>query len=364
MLSASKSRVTFIDWLRGLAAIIMLQGHTFDAFLRPEDRGGAFFTFSQFFGGEAAALFLFLTGTTYGMGMNRREHLSRGQRVLEALRRARFLFILAILFRLQGWIFAWGRSPWRDLLRVDILNVMGATAALLCLLALFSGLNRVRWAVIAGSAIAVLSPVISSLNTSAIPAPLRDYFVPSAEMFSIFPWGAFLAFGVAVGSMIPLVEHGGWNRVMQWSALLGFGLVFAGRYFADLPFSVYAQSEFWLNSPALVACKLGIALLLGAFAYLWSEYLAAGDWSWVRQLGTTSLIVYWLHVDLEYGPWFAQYRQQLTVPQVLVSAAVLIVCMVGVSIAVTRGRSLFRRKPEPVPVVTLPVRSQAQRRRA
>ena len=364
MLSASKSRVTFIDWLRGLAATIMLQGHTFDAFLRPEDRGGAFFTFSQFFGGEAAALFLFLTGTTYGMGMNRREHLSRGQRVLEALRRARFLFILAILFRLQGWIFAWGRSPWRDLLRVDILNVMGATAALLSLLALLSGLDRVRWAVIAGTVIAAMSPVISNLNTSAIPAPIRDYFVPSAEMFSIFPWGAFLAFGVAVGSMIPLVEHGGWNRVMQWSALLGFGLLFAGRYFADLPYSVYAQSEFWLNSPALVACKLGIALLLGAFAYLWSEYLAAGDWSWVRQLGTTSLIVYWLHVDLEYGPWFAQYRQRLTVPQVLLSAAVLIVCMVGVSVVVTRARARFGRKAEPGPVVTLPVRSDAQRRRA
>jgi fucose 4-O-acetylase-like acetyltransferase len=164
--------------------------------------------------------------------------------------------------------------------------------------------------------------------------------------------------------MIPLVEHGAWNRVMQWSALLGFGLLFAGRYFADLPFSVYAQSEFWLNSPALVACKLGIALLLGAFAYLWSEYLAAGDWSWVRQLGTTSLIVYWVHVDLEYGPWFAQYRQHLTVPQVLLSALLLIVCMVGVSVAVTRGRARFGRKREPVPVVTLPVRGEAQRRRA
>src|SRR5713226_7475280 len=134
MLSSIKPRVSFIDWLRG-----------------------------------AAAIFLFLTGATYGMGMNRREHLSAGQRVLQALRRARFLFILAILFRLQGWVFAWGKSPWRDLLRVDILNVMGVTAALLSILALRSGLDRVRWAVIAGTAIAIFSPVLSMLNTSAIP---------------------------------------------------------------------------------------------------------------------------------------------------------------------------------------------------
>src|SRR6202051_1803753 len=177
----SKLRVTFIDWLRGLAAIIMLQGHTFDAFLRPADRSGAWFTYSQFLGGEAAAIFLFLTGATYGMGMNRREHMPPGARVLQALKRARFLFILAILFRLQGWIFAWGNSPLKDLLKVDILNVMGATAALLAFLALFSGRDRVRWAVLTGTAIAALSPVWSGLNTNGIPSLVRDYLVPSAD---------------------------------------------------------------------------------------------------------------------------------------------------------------------------------------
>jgi peptidoglycan/LPS O-acetylase OafA/YrhL len=271
---------------------------------------------------------------------------------------------LAILFRLQGWIFAWGTSPWTDLLKVDILNVMGATAALLAFLALFSGIDRVRWAVMAGTAIAALSPVVTALHLGAIPGPLRDYFVPSVAMFSIFPWGAFLAFGIGVGSLIPLVERGGWNRVMQWSALLGFGLVFGGRYFADLPFSVYAQSEFWLNSPALVACKLGIALLLGSFAYLWCEYLSAGNWSWVRQLGTTSLLVYWVHVDLEYGPWFSRYRQQLNVPEVLGSAVLMIAGMLGLSLAWTALRKRQQPKAEPISVVELPRRSEEKRRRA
>jgi hypothetical protein len=145
-------------------------------------------------------------------------------------------------------------------------------------------------------------------------------------------------------------------------------LVFGGRYFADLPFSVYAQSEFWLNSPALVACKLGIALLLGAFAYLWSEYLAAGNWSWVRQLGTTSLLVYWVHVDLEYGPWLAKYRQQLNVPEVLGSAVLMIAAMLGLSMAWTAVRKRRQTKAEPVSpehtLVELPLRTEEKRRRA
>ena len=33
-----RNRIVFLDWLRGLAAIVMLQGHTFDSFLRPELR--------------------------------------------------------------------------------------------------------------------------------------------------------------------------------------------------------------------------------------------------------------------------------------------------------------------------------------
>jgi len=57
--------------------------------------------------------------------------------------------------------------------------------------------------------------------------------------------------------MIPLVERGGWNRVMQWSALLGFGLIFGGRYFADLPFSVYAQSEFLAEQPCAGGVQAG-----------------------------------------------------------------------------------------------------------
>src|SRR5215813_15369719 len=96
-----KSRIIFLDWLRGLAAIIMLQGHTFHSFLRPEERNDAPFVFSQFFGGQAAAIFLFLTGITYALGMNGRQSLPAGRRVLAALKRAGYLIVLAILFRVQ-----------------------------------------------------------------------------------------------------------------------------------------------------------------------------------------------------------------------------------------------------------------------
>ena len=324
----------FLDWLRGLAAIVMLQGHTFHSLLRPELREHPAFIFSQFFGGQAAAIFLFLTGITFGLGMNKREDLPAWQRITGALRRARYLFLLAIAFRLQMWVFALPNQPWTDLLRVDVLNAMGATAALLSLIALARGMRRVRWAVLAGIALAALAPVMSGLETGGIPGAVRDYFVPSTA-FSMFPWGSYLAFGLAAGSAVPFVKRGEWSRVMQWAALCGFGLLLAGQYFSNLPFSIYSNSNFWLNSPALVACKLGITLLLGSGAFLWTEYFSAG-WSWVRLLGTTSLAVYWVHVELLYGRWLSFFKERLTVWECVAASAALVLAMVGMSAAIRR----------------------------
>lgn len=331
--------------MRGLAAIVMLQGHTFDSFLKPELREHPAFIFSQFFGGQAAAIFLFLTGITFGLGMNKREDLPPWKRITGALRRARYLFLLALAFRLQMWIFALPNQPWTDLLRVDVLNVMGATAALLSLIALARGMRRVRWAMLAGIALAALAPIMSGLgmggNVAALPGPIRDYFVPSASAFSMFPWGSYLAFGLAAGSAVPLVKRE-WSIVMQWAALGGFGLLLAGQYFSSLPFSLYSNSNFWLNSPALVACKLGITLLLGSGAFLWTEYFSAG-WSWVRLLGTTSLAVYWVHVELVYGWWLGRLKQHLAVWECVAASAILVLAMVGMSAAIWR----FRRKSVP-----------------
>jgi uncharacterized membrane protein len=364
--TSSSHRVVFLDWLRGVAAIIMIQGHTFDAFTRPTSRNGSAFVFSQFLGGEAAAIFLLLTGVTYALGMNRREELPAWRRVTAALRRARYLFLLAVIFRLQNWIFDYPRSHASDLLKVDILNLMGATACLLAVLALATGIRRVRWALVVGVAIAGVSPLMSMLPASNLHYGIRDYFVPTFDGFSIFPWGAFLAFGVAAGSVIPLVRRKDWNRAMQWCALLGFALLLGGQYFSNLPYSIYPSSDFWLNSPGLIFCKVGVAMLLGSAAFLWTEYLNTG-WSFVRQLGTTSLIVYWTHVELEYGRLTADYRQTLGPFSTFVTALVMVVLMVGVSLAVRRIPwhrvpilNRWSKSAAPSNVYTLPHRPEAE----
>lgn len=358
MQQPKSSRLSYLDWLRGAAALIMLQGHVFHSFLRNDLREGGAYVFSQFLGGMPPAIFLFLTGVTLAFLMHsgERKGLSRRGRVWAATRRAGYLFGIAFLFRIQLWLFAWPESPWTDLLKVDILNAMGFSILLLSTLAVFRARQRVRIAAVLGLAIAVASPVVTQLNWSGVPSMLKNYVAPDYNHFSFFPWAAYLAFGLSAGSLLRLLKSEHIERAMQWSALAGVGIMVGAYYFSTLPYSLYTKSEFWLDSPAQVFIKQAVILLILPFAYLWTEYGAGEGWSWVRQVGTTSLLVYWVHIELVYGRWLWFFKTNLDVAQTAVAAVLVILFMVLLSAAKThRNRwatavtNFFSPTPERVP---------------
>ena len=128
----------------------------------------------------------------------------------------------------------------------------------------------------------------------------RGNYDEAGQRLTVLAPAAFLAFGVAAGSILRMVKADDMNRLMQWVALAGFAFFLAGQYCSNYSYSLYPHAEFWLNSPWMVAMKLGPVLLLIAVAYLWTEYGAKG-WSPLRQFGVTSLLVYWVHVELVSG---------------------------------------------------------------
>jgi hypothetical protein len=258
--------------------------------------------------------------------------------VLTSLKRAGFLFLVAFAFRLSLWLIGFPHSPTGELLRVDILNAMGFAVAVMSIMAVFQTVDRVRLCAALGIAIAAGAPLVSQLNWSGVPVQIRNYIVPDYAAFGFFPWAAFVAFGMSAGSIIRLMQPEQYERAAQWAAMLGFGSIFAGQYFSNLPYSVYSKSEFWLDSPWLIVMKLGIILLTLAFAYLWTRH-SAGHWSWVRQFGVTSLLVYWVHIELMYGRWLWFLKERLTVQQTVFASAAFIAFMLLLSIARTQWKN-------------------------
>jgi hypothetical protein len=315
----------------------MLQGHVFDSFLRTDLHEGGAFTMSQFAGGMPPAVFLFLLGVTFAFLMDslERKGIASAARWRGCVKRSGYLFAVAFLFRLQLWVFSMGQSPWTDLLRVDVLNCMGFSLFVLSAMAFFRTTERIRLCAILGAAIAIASPVISGLEGVGLPPLVRNYLLPDHLFFGFFPWAAYVAFGMSAGSILRIAKKDEVATAMQWFAWGGLALAFSAYTLSGIGPSIYAKSDFWLNSPALVFIKVGVVLMLIALAWVWNLQQTAQSWSWVRQFGMSSLLVYWVHVELIYGRGLGALKGYLTVGQTVFAAVLTILLMLGLSLAWT-----------------------------
>jgi fucose 4-O-acetylase-like acetyltransferase len=229
---------------------------------------------------------------------------------------------------------------------------MGMAMLILAPMAVFTTRERIRLCTVLGLVIAGLAPVVSMIDERSVPWLIQSYFFPNLNSFGFFPWASFLAFGMVLGSVIRTVKQEDMGRAMLWVTTIGLGLVMVARMLSDMPYSFYSKSDFWLNSPALTMIKAGAVLALLGVAFLWVNLGAPQKWSLFRQLGTTSLLVYWVHIELVYGRWFGMWKESLSTPQVLMFSAALTALMILLSVLRTRYKSigsLFKPAPAPEP---------------
>ena len=118
------SRKGYLDWLRGLATLLMIEAHTMDAWTLPSERDDLPYRAAIVLGGFAAPAFMCLAGVALALAAVSRER--RGKTVAEvaamARRRGWQIFGLAFLFRLQALVISGGQFP-QSLFKVDILAV-------------------------------------------------------------------------------------------------------------------------------------------------------------------------------------------------------------------------------------------------
>jgi uncharacterized membrane protein len=322
MPTPASSRLGYIDWARGLACLLMFQTHCYDAWLSGNARSGTFFMWSQLGGTFPAPLFLFLAGISVALVVDKlyRKGLAPSQIAGKVMRRGAEIFILGLLFRLQEFVIALGWAPWSDLLRVDILNTIGASIMLLGALvwaaqSLGSG-GRERL-VLGGAStfvallIALLTPLLwTSWRPSRLPWPILTYVdgshnqgQPVPGLFPLFPWSGFafagLAFGVYLFSDRGRAREG---RTLAIAGACGLALVYFARWMDARPVQLYATYDFWHTSPNFFLIRVGYLLAILGFAYAWCRW-GAGVYGFspLVQLGQASLLVYWVHLEFVYG---------------------------------------------------------------
>ena len=342
------SRLAYIDWLRGLACVLMFQTHCYDAWLGGAARNSTFAMWSQIGGTFPAPLFLFLAGISFGIVTHKllQKGLSAGDIAKTTISRGAEIFALGLLFRLQEFAIAHGWAPWSDLFRVDILNNIGVSIMLMGLMCW--GVMVIVWgrapspvrrskapqsisadqtqptgegarrsislvvvAVSLCSAIALLTPFLwTTWRPRFLPWEIESYVngvhdlgKPQAWLFPVFPWTAFAFAGLAFGLLMmgPFAQKIG-ARFIAISAVAGVGLILLSKFLDSRSMQLYPVYDYWHTSPNFFMIRMGMLLLLAMIAYGWCRW-GPGQWGFspLVQMGNTSLLVYWVHIEFVYG---------------------------------------------------------------
>jgi uncharacterized membrane protein len=359
-------RLAYIDWMRGLACVLMFQTHCYDSWLNPQSRKSALRVWSQLGGTLPAPLFTFLAGVSVALVTERlrQKGIARNAIAKQTIRRGAEIFALGLLFRVQEFALGYRWSPWTDLLRVDILNLLGLAIILVAVLCWLTGSSvpaspqidpvrssRNRGMVASLAAATVIAMVTPPLWTTwrpkFLPWPLESYIngvhifnKPQPWLFPIFPWTAFAFAGLAVGFFLftDLAKH---RETHAFLCFAGAGILAAllSMLFDRSPIHLYAVYDYWHSSPNFLFMRCGILLLILFAVYAWCRWgFAQKGFSPMIQLGRTSLLVYWVHIEFVYGRFSILPKRQCSILKATFGLFVIFLSMVVLSLLRTRWK--------------------------
>jgi len=334
----------------------MFQTHCYDSWLRPDLRDSALFHWSQLGGTLPAPLFIFLAGLSMALVTERLrgKGIARNAILKQTALRGLEIFGLALLFRVQEFLLGYRRAPWTDLFRVDILNILGLSMIVmagLCWLTAAPEIAAARTRGVAGALstatlIAMLTPPLwTSWRPSFLPWPLESYIngvhiyqQPQPWLFPLFPWSAFAFAGLAVGFL--LFTSLARRRESLFFFLLGLsGLAacYISHLFDASPIRLYAVYDYWHSNPNFLLMRCGILLVILFLVYTWCRWgLAQVGFSPVIQLGTTSLLVYWVHIEFVYGGMSILPKRACSIPKATLGLFLIFLAMLVLAILRTR----------------------------
>jgi uncharacterized membrane protein len=356
-MGAARQRLAFIDLLRGVAVLAMVETHVTNAFLRVNLRDGGWFNSIDFVNGLVAPSFLFIAGYAFVMTACRR---------WDGVLGFKSPFWKQLLRILQIWIIAyWLHMPHMSLRRllsglrldqphlfwrVDVLHLIALSLLFLLLLLV---VTRRKWLfgsllVLTGTFFIFVNPALSSIDfLSVMPAPLAAYFnYRLRSLFPIFPWAAFVLAG-ALASLL-------WLRArdrnceadfFRWSAVVGTAMVLVATLAPLNLLRVPGAGLPWKETPGGCFTRLGLVLLLLSLCRLWDKRLD-GRRALVAVAGQESLPVYVMHLMIIYGMFFSGHSLNFIIGRTCspLETAVMSALLIALMVAMAVGWNWLKRE--------------------
>lgn len=333
-------RLVFLDVLRLIAAVQMIQGHSVDALLAAEHRHGTAFAAWSFSRGLTSVIFLVTAGFSFVLAESRGGSAGRVRRSKRAL----MLIALGYLMHAPFGILL-GTAPRAALeaaIVVDVLQCIGVSLLALELTSLLvvRPALRVMVALAVAASCFLLAPASARLDLPDVLRPIANYATTRhGSSFPLIPWAGYMFAGFGVGTIALRPRWEGGRARWAGPAVLGAAALAWGLLAPLGPASPL--------SPAY--CALKLSCVFGLSAALMAAFHRARLPRWLDRLASETLFLYVSHVVILYADHvgLAPCLGRRFGPGVGVAVAVglMIVCGAG-ALARSRRRAPLRARAQ------------------
>ena len=348
-----KPRAHFVDLLRLVMSVQMIQGHVIDALLEPARRSGWAFDAWTWVRGLTAVGFLVAAGVSFHLSSLARWDAYRADRAGRRRRVKRALMLIAIGYLLHAPAGVLSgdaevaRAAIEEAQIVDVLQCIGVTILVLEGIVLVAGSARnvvIASAVLAALAIG-LAPLAAQVDCTEGGVRLLCNYVSrtGGSLFPLLPWSGFVLAGVVVGAIA--LPDGARTPGTRTAARLAIAaaLAIVGSAVIDALVSRPGEPLAYSASPAFSLSRLGWVIALAALLALASHRIVALPRT-LRMIAGETLVLYVSHLLMLYVAGIGLARViGPTLPLGAAIAMAIAVIAASVAIAIAWGRWDDRR---------------------
>jgi uncharacterized membrane protein len=306
-------RVIFIDLMRAIAVLQMVQGHTISVFLSKELQTTELplFAIWYFLRGMTAPIFMFTAGTVFTyLFRSVKRPFKQNYRVKKGIRRAFLLIFFGYVLRYPTWkVIDFSEvtpEQWQAFITVDVLQLIGVSLLILLLILFITEKLKQKFTLnfaLSAAFIFLISPFTELINwNSFLPAPVAAYFYSGiGSLFPLIPWAGYVIAGGVLGSYLaenPLVF-----KTAEFSIKVGiYGIAFVAIAFLSqhLIATYNIQIINPQTEPNTILFRMGFVLILTAIVSYISLSLNRIPLL-IILAGRNTLLIYVVHLVILFG---------------------------------------------------------------
>ncbi len=311
MSTIHKSRLSFIDLMRGLAMLVMIEVHVVNSMMIPTVRHEIWFQVLNFVNGMVAPSFIFISGFAFMLASHSKldEFRKFGYPFWKQLGRILLIWFVGYLlhvpyFSLRNTIHYTSHDMWMKFSGVDVLQCIAFGLLLLFALRIWIQSDRAYLATVTAIgifAVAAAEPVYRIDFTAFMPMMIADYFnVMNYSYFPLFPWLGFMSAGaLSAWLFVKYRERKEEGDLIRRLAVIGLACVIIGGAYMVLMTEVFHIIKDIRPHFSFFAARLGCVFLILAGCYRYCQRRGSIS-PVILYPSQESLVVYFLHLELLY----------------------------------------------------------------